>query len=160
MLIDVDRTARSAPELDWGLFTQRAQAFGIENAVYAALWLAQALLETPVPQEALEALRPPPYHLWAIHRLLGWDSIDGASLPLANSSKRFWHLLLADSALESLNMAFRAFFPGMEWLKMRYSVEGSRLWLYPPLHWLRVARMALLALRKGGGWKVENGNLS
>jgi len=108
-----------------------------------------------VPQAVLEALRPPPYRLWAIHRLIRPDSIDRASLPAGNSSERFLHLVLADSALESLKMAFRAFFPGREWLKMRYSVEGPRLWLYPPLHWLRVARMALLALRGRG--KTENG---
>ena len=99
-----------------------------------------------VPKEVLEALRPPPYRLWAIHRLIRRDSIGGDSLPVGNGSERFLHLLLADSALESLNMAFRAFLPGREWLKMRYSVEGPRLYLYPLLHWLRVARLALLAL--------------
>ena len=66
---DVDRLTAYAPP-DWDRVVQAAQALDVRTAVYFSLACAEALLGTPIPDTALEALAPPAWKVAAITRWL------------------------------------------------------------------------------------------
>lgn len=49
---------RHGPELDWAGFATRAREWRADQCAYLGLGLARSLLETPIPEAVLEALRP------------------------------------------------------------------------------------------------------
>jgi len=58
-LVDLDRLARTYPELDWERVVDQARTGGLRHVLAHSLWLTRRLLGTPVPDSILTRLRPP-----------------------------------------------------------------------------------------------------
>lgn len=62
-LCDVDAIVRHyQTELDWDYLVARAKAWHWHNGVFLGLYLAQQLLETPIPPATLQTLQPADFH--------------------------------------------------------------------------------------------------
>jgi hypothetical protein len=141
---DIDRVVREANgTLDWALFISRSRAWGLRPVVYWALTYARELLGTPVPDGALEALRPGWGHLSRLvvrfahpRRQLA----EGGRLP--RPVQALWEILLADRWLDQLRVLKEALWPRRAVLAARHGVPDS--WsvyaLYPQRFWRRVSR--------------------
>jgi len=121
--------------LDWGQVVARAQAWRLATVAWTVLDLAQGLLGTAVPNEALAALSPSPWRRWAIRQL----ELDRALVemwPGGYQHRRFLILLLlVDRARDASRLLWRALFPETAWLRARYGAEpAGALWRARLMH--------------------------
>jgi hypothetical protein len=65
---DVDRIVRRQP-LNWGLFLARVRSLEVKTPVYFSLAIPRFLFGTPIPDEVLAQLQPPP---WKLAMITGW----------------------------------------------------------------------------------------
>jgi hypothetical protein len=151
--VDIDwLVASEGSDRFWRRLVERAMRFRTQIPVYWGLCCAQDLFGTPVPSWALAALAPGALR----QRLLTW------LVPL--DRERVWagleqqpnglHQLLIYATLmerprDALGMVRRILFPSLEWLAVRYGLEGKwRARLHRLVHPLRVARALLRGLHQ------------
>lgn len=114
---DIDRILGSAA-IDWDLFVYRALTAQVRTAVYFSLALARELLGTPVPLEALAALRPPK---WKVERIRSWLWQAGLFEPDAPKFSRHRFLLFNALLYDGVGGLSRAVFPPPAWMRNRYN---------------------------------------
>lgn len=142
---DIDRAVQEVDgTLDWTVVASRAREWRLRPVVYWALAYAQELLGTPLPDAALEALRPGrwhPSHL-AVRFAHPRRHLAGGQ-PLPGLVQVLWEILLADRWLDQLRVLKEALWPHRAVLGARYGVPGS--WSvyarYPRRLWRRVRRI-------------------
>jgi len=151
MLVDIDRVIRSAlPNgLDFDAVVQRAIGYRIRGFVYLPLALARQWLHTPVPAEALQALRPAQWRLCLIHHLVPPESVLTGRNRAAGKSERLLQLLLVDHMGDRLKMARQALLPSSTWIAERYNIHGrGPVLAYTLWHLVRIISFALRSLRQ------------
>jgi hypothetical protein len=154
-LVDVDRAVVHFADLNWDRFLRRAHDFEVRAPTYFGLRFARDLMQTPVPDQVLAALRPAALRRWGVGRLAGPErTLQGDPSPLPGSSRYLLHLALIDGPPGILRLARFLVLPGDDWLVIRYGltrgadIRLARLWhpLRMALIWLSVL---VQALRKG-----------
>lgn len=75
-LCDVDAIVRHyQATLDWERLVARAKAWQWHNGVFLGLYLAEQLLDTPIPSAVLHALQPVNFHAQAAHQPIVEESL-------------------------------------------------------------------------------------
>lgn len=141
---DIDRAVQEVNgTLDWTIVASRAREWRLRPVVYWALACARDLLGTPVPNAALEALRPGGWHPSRLAVRLAHPRrrlAEGRSLP--GSIQKLWEILLADRRLDQLRVLKEALWPHRAVLAARHGVPDS--WsvyaLYPRRLWRRMRK--------------------
>ncbi len=133
-LLDIHLVAQQR-DPDWSQVVGRAREWRLATVMWTVLGLAQKLLGTPVPADALQALAPAPWQGRAIDRL----RLDQRLLEMSAggySRLRFWiQLLLTDRARDACRLVIRGLYPETAWLRARYGVRSpAELWRERLLH--------------------------
>jgi hypothetical protein len=151
--VDIDwLVASERSDQFWRRLIERARRFRTQIPVYWGLCCAQDLLGTLVPSWALAALAPGALR----QRLLAWLApLDGERVwaGLEQQPNGLHQLLIYATLMgrprDALGMVRRILFPSLEWLTVRYGLEGKwRARLYRLVHPLRVARALLRGLHQ------------
>jgi len=122
---DIVRVARAeASNLDWDVLAQRARAWKVSVAVWAALRAACAFDEAAVPERALQALRVPRWRQ-RILRPYVQQAVDGRAA-LVSGSMRFLGVVLIDRLRDLPCVLWRGLFPGRRWIQTRFDLTGGQ----------------------------------
>ena len=122
---DIVRVAQAeAANLDWDVLAQRARAWKVSVAVWAALRAACAFDEAAVPERALQALRVPRWRQ-RILRPYVQQAVDGRAA-LVSGSMRFLGVLLIDRVRDLPGVLWRGLFPGRRWIQTRFDLTGGQ----------------------------------
>ncbi len=128
----------------WTRLIERARRFRIKTTVYWGLMAAHGLLQTPVPMDVLGELAPQSVRLHLLRRLAPLDRETvlqrGTELP-TGVRQVLLYATLADRLQGAWRMLRSILFPDLEWLAVRYTLEGKgQARLYRLIHPFRVAR--------------------
>jgi Uncharacterised nucleotidyltransferase len=141
-ICDVDQTIRRhADELNWQILADRAKEWKASASAWIALNSAASLLGTPVPEDFLDALKPP--HVddelisWLYARLLGHSA--------GFSSPGFSNLVQKGGIASPLRTLAKAMFPSRRDMSGMYPISASSFWivLYYPIRWVDLIRRYL-----------------
>jgi hypothetical protein len=133
-LLDLHLIVESA-SLDWRGVVACARAWRLSTVVWAMLDLTRRLLDTPIPDDVLNALAPSSGRRRAIQRL----QLDRMLIEMRSAGyhrRRFWiQLLLIDRLRDMARLIGRGLFPEDAWLCARYGAgTGASLWRARLLH--------------------------
>lgn len=136
--------------VDWNRLRERANNMALGRAVRLPLSLAAALLDAPVPEEALSWIRSEemPVELWQE----ACETVLLNSLHRSDTDKTNPNLLLfigRRNWTDKRNILLRRFFPSRQLLSSLYPVSPSswRIYLYYPWHSLILIRRNLPGLK-------------
>lgn len=142
--------------LDWSVLAERARAWRVSVAVWAALRVAQLANskrqrasggEALIPDAALVALRVPRWRQRLLQPFVQRALAGEAAL--VSGTMRFLGVLLVDRVRDLPGVVLRGLFPGRRWLQLRYNLSSRqafwRQFTYP-LHVLACGVGALLRL--------------
>ncbi|MBI4507093.1 MAG: nucleotidyltransferase family protein [Chloroflexi bacterium] len=119
LLADIDRLLRrEGPALDWPYVLALARRWQVTGLVYFALHHAQRLYATPVPEWALQELRPATWRRALVGVLAGPQAILHAAVPERLEYLRYHRFRLAYCAMLT---PFRRF------------LDAYQFYLFPPL---------------------------
>ncbi len=135
--LDVHLMAQKA--IDWEAVVERARHWHLATVTWTILELAVALLNTPVPADALSVLAPSPLR----RRAIRWLRLEEGTLEMWPSGlqhrRLVIQLLLVDHLQGALRLLWGALFPDAEWLRTRYGTQSAgALWRARLIHPLRV----------------------
>ncbi|HVF90454.1 MAG TPA: nucleotidyltransferase family protein [Blastocatellia bacterium] len=133
---DVDRIVRRRP-IDWDLFLSRAEKLQVKTAVYFSLLIPRLILGAPVPDEALERLKPSP---WKRELVMRWIARAGLFNPDERKFGRAGFVLFTSLMYDDFGGFWRGIFPDPEWMRERYGFK--KRWLLPYYHARRVVNLA------------------
>ncbi len=124
-LCDIHHTVlRFQEAFDWPAFLDRADKWGVSNAVHLTLIIAHELLGTPFPAPALERMRPaaeePGKLAWAVERIFT-EEARGPEV-----SPKFWHLVGRGPIKEKFRALRNLLWPSVDMLPARsLQVSGA-----------------------------------
>ena len=121
---DIVRLLSCYQPFPWEAFRSRANRFRLRTACYYPLEVSASILSAPIPQNILDALRPPAWQ----QRLVRWIADPGRVLrgEVHYSSERssLLHLVVADRPLAVFGILAWFFYPGPRHLAERYGLRG------------------------------------
>lgn len=136
----------------WETFLARASRSRLRTACYFALEAAASVLGAFVPQDALDALRPPRWQHWLVRRIADPHRGLTGELPYTRARSYLLHLAVADRPTDVLGVMLWLLFPGRHWLAERYQLQGSlKPWLACLWHPFVILWQGLLSLRELAG---------
>jgi hypothetical protein len=149
--VDIDRlVCEAGSDPLWTRLIERARRFRIKTVVYWGLMAAHDLLETPVPAEVLGELAPHGVRLHLLRRLAPLDHevvLQGARKLPTGARQVLLYATLADRLQDAWRMLWSIIFPDLEWLTVRYALEGKgHARLYRLVHAFRVGRALVRGL--------------
>lgn len=121
---DVDRVVRSF-SINWDLFIFRVEQCKVKTAVYFSLFLAQHLLETPIPNSVLGKLAPSQWKKWII---LEWLGKVGLFEPDEKKWGRWGYIIFVALLYDNLGHLMRGIFPPINEIKQQAG-QSSRIQL-------------------------------
>lgn len=132
--------------MDWACLLQRARQWNAERCLYVNLWLAKKLLNAPVPEDTLSAIRPANfverYALLAEEHLFASVAATDKSLRAVPNVVRF----LADQSLTGkLRLLGRRAFPSRQLMAYLYPVPPASWRIF----WFYLVRLKDLLQRHG-----------
>jgi len=136
---DVDRIVRRQ-DVDWSEFVDCARKINVKTAVYFSLAIPKAIFGTPIPQEALDALRPSSVKVNYMHRWLRNVDLFG---PLESKFSKLEYILFNALLYDSIGGLARGVVPDAKWMKQRYEFENGFL-----LPWYHAKRIGELLFRR------------
>lgn len=110
-----------AEEVNWSVLAQRARAWQVSTACWAALTVTRALADDVIPNGVLEALSVTRWRRRLLQRFIG-SARAGHSL-MAVGGKRFLAVLLVDRWQGLPGMIWHGLFPGRRWLQTRFALS-------------------------------------
>ncbi len=137
--MDVDRLARDN-ELDWSRVVEEIEALGARTRAFVSLMMARGILDTPIPDAALEALAPTSSRWRKLRELLEAQGVLHRGTPkLGRVDTLRLDLLLEEGGLSSwlANVAL----PDRVWLSRHFAPEEPNLG-WARLHGRRLVRLA------------------
>jgi hypothetical protein len=151
--VDIDRLiCEDGSDLFWTRLLERVRRFRVKTTVYWGLMAAHNLLETPVPAEVLAELAPQGVRLHLLRRVAPLDEevvLQRAVRPPTGVRQVLLYAVLVDRLRDAWRMLWSILFPDLEWLVVRYGLEGKgQARLYRPVHLFRVARAFVRGLRR------------
>jgi hypothetical protein len=132
----------------WQAFLERAADFRVKTACYFALEAAAVDYGSVIPPGVVEALNPPSWKKWLIHRIADpIKSMQGQVTP--GNRKYLVKMVAADRFWDVVKVLIWLFFPGPKWLEERYRLR-NRMEAWSACLW-----HPLLVLRRGlmGAWE-------
>lgn len=142
---DVDVLVRRlGNSVDWSRLVDTANADGSAPYVYAALRVAQELLQTPIPEHVLSALE----HEQCEERMVGDALAFVTNMEEERTPAAFRELRESSSLMTGVRVLWRGIFPTPEVIRHVYSIERGSLRL--PLYY--VVRPFDLLRRRGARW--------
>lgn len=120
---DVDRIVRST-KVDWDQFSGRVEALQVKTSVFFSLALAHDLLETPIPSEVLNRLRPAPWKVWLI---TAWLQRVGLLDPDGKKWGRAGYIVFVALLYDSFGGLIKGVFPEKAWMRERYGSDHTLL---------------------------------
>jgi hypothetical protein len=125
-LMDIAQMVQARP-VNWDVVAERARAWRLRTAVWAALDLTAQLIGLPGAEGALVDLRPSLARRVLLQRLVSPVSVlEGKDLRGHWTRYLIW-LLLVDRPRDAVHLVFRTLWPDREWLAARYG-EGQTRW--------------------------------
>jgi hypothetical protein len=137
--MDVDRIVRGNA-LDWSRVVGEIEALGARTRSFVSLMMARGVLDTPIPDAALEALAPSPSRWRKLRDLLEGEGILHRGGPkLGRATTLRLDLLLEEGGVGSwlANVAL----PDRAWLERHFAPEEPNLG-WARLHGRRLVRLA------------------
>lgn len=137
--MDVDRVARDNA-LDWSRVVEEIEALGARTRCFVSLMMARGVLDTPIPDEVLEALAPTPARWHKLRELLESQGVlDRGTPKLGRVDTLRLDLLLEERGVGSwlANIAL----PERAWLARHFARETPNLG-WARLHGRRLVRLA------------------
>jgi len=131
----------------WSAFVARVSRFRLRTVCYFALEAATSVLGASVPQDVLDALRPPAWQRWLVRRIA--DPHQGLTGKLSYTRPRSYllHLSVADRPADIFAVILWLLFPGRHWLAERYRLQGRlKPWLACLWHPFIILWQGLLGL--------------
>ncbi|HUW13273.1 MAG TPA: nucleotidyltransferase family protein, partial [Anaerolineae bacterium] len=149
--VDIDRLiCQAGSDLFWTRLLERVRRFRVKTTVYWGLTAAHDLLATPMPAEVLADLAPQGVRLHLLRRLAPLNEevvLPGAGRQLTGVRQVLLYVVLVDRLQDAWRMLWSILFPDLEWLAVRYALEGKgQARLYRLVHPFRVARAFLRGL--------------
>lgn len=138
---DVDRIVRAYPNLDWEAFLARVIAMRVKTAVYFSLQIAADLLDTPVPERILTALRPPVHQAEFLFRCLAKG---GLFHPLRHKFSRVEYLAFTAMLFDSPIACLQSAFPSPAYMRAHYQTTNAHL---PGIYAKRLAQLLFKRVR-------------
>lgn len=143
--VDIDRLiCQAGSDLFWTRLLERVSRFQVKTTVYWGLMAAHSLLATPVPAEVLAELAPRGVRLHLLQRLAPLNEemvLQGSGRQPTGVRQVLLYALLVDRLQDAWRMLWSILFPELEWLAVRYALEGKlQARLYRLVHPFRVAR--------------------
>jgi hypothetical protein len=135
--LDVDRIVNGQP-IDWQVFVERVHAHRVRTPVYFSLRIPAELLDTPVPEDVLRAIRPP---RWKVELLDRWLLRTGLYRPNEPKFGRLEFIAFTASLYDEFGGLLRGVFPERAWMQDRYGT--SRPALLPYLYARRIVDLVL-----------------
>jgi Uncharacterised nucleotidyltransferase len=124
---DIDRIVAHCT-IDWDQFIQRAKQSRVCTAVYFSLAIARELLQTPIPTDALTAIRP---SHWKESCLRNWLQHAGLFYPDQHKFSRTRFLAFNACLYDDAMGLARAIFPTPRWMRERYHCSTLAIpWYY------------------------------
>ena len=119
---DVDRIVRAYPELDWSAFVERVKSMHVKTPVYFSLLIPRAVLDTPIPDDVLESLKPGKNQFNFV-----FNSICKAGLfhPMRSKFSRPRYLAFAAALFDSPHDCFKSAFPSAKYMREHYQLSSS-----------------------------------
>jgi hypothetical protein len=151
--VDVMRIV-GAGQVDWKVFADRVKQSRFCVACYFPLWWAERVWRVPVPEWVLQGCRPGPLRAW-----LGRWMVERAvkqRLGAGHSWDHVAQLLVIDRFRDLLCALWWLFFPGLAWLRERYSLRSTwQGWVWTAVHpvivlWEGLNSLKALVTRAGG----------
>ncbi|MCL2325743.1 MAG: nucleotidyltransferase family protein [Proteobacteria bacterium] len=137
---DVDRIVRAYPDLDWQTFVQRIEQMRLKTATYFSLAIPAELMNTPIPEWVLSALRPPKRQYDFIFRAI---EKGGLFHPMQSKFSRPAYLAFAAMLFDSPLACWRTAFPSPRYMREHYGLTSG---LTLPWHYAK--RFANLLFRR------------
>ena len=137
--MDVDRIARDNP-MDWRRAVEEIQLLGTSTRSFVSLMMARGVLQTPIPDSALEVIAPPTARWEKLRELLESEGVLVGSTPkLGRAQTLRLDLLLEDGGPASwlANVAL----PERAWLERHYAPGEAQIG-WARLHGRRLVRLA------------------
>lgn len=149
--VDIDRLiCQAGSDLFWTRLLERVRRFRVKTTVYWGLAVAHNLLETPVPAEVLAELAPERVRVHLLRTVAPLDEevvLQRARRPPTGVRQVLLYALLVDRLRDAWRMLRSILFPDLEWLAVRYALQGKgQARLYRLVHLFRVARAFLRGL--------------
>lgn len=119
---DVDRIVRAYPKLDWDEFIRRAKAMHVTVSVFFSLAIPASMLDTPIPEQVLDALEPPKYQRDFLFRCIK-DA--GLFHPAAHKFSRPKYLAFTAMLFDSPRACMKSAFPSREYMKAHYGLTSD-----------------------------------
>ncbi|MEM2001564.1 MAG: nucleotidyltransferase family protein [Candidatus Methanomethylicaceae archaeon] len=133
--LDIDRIVRYQT-VNWHLFLSCVLALQVKTPVYFSLAIPKALFNTPIPDEVLGRLRPPP---WKERLIMRWLERVGLFNPDERKFSNAGFIVFSALLYDDLRGFWRAIFPPAKWMHQRYGFR-SKLFL-PFYHARRLAEL-------------------
>jgi hypothetical protein len=128
--LDVERIVRYQA-IDWALFLSRTLALQVKTPVFFSLAMPKALFGTPVPDDVLDAVRPP---AWKERLLARWIQRAGLYDPDERKFSRLEYISFTALLYDDLGGLCRGIFPSRAWIRQRYGFRGV---LLLPVYYVR-----------------------
>jgi hypothetical protein len=123
-------------EINWLWIQQRAHIWQVNNCVYVSLWLAKMLLDAPIPENWLEALKSQDadQHYLTLAKNHLFASVEKTDQPSEGSHKLIM-VWSSKNMLDKLAIIFRRIFLSRQVMAMKYHVQPNslRIFLYYPV---------------------------
>lgn len=142
---DIDHLiCQAGSDLFWTQLLERVRRFRVKTSVYWGLMAVQDVLATPVPAEVLAELAPQGVRVRLLRRLAPLDNkliLQGPTRPRTGVGQVLLYAVLVDRLRDVRRMLWSILFPDLEWLAVRYALQGKgQARLYRLVHPFRVAR--------------------
>lgn len=132
---DVDRIVRSE-SIDWDAFSAKVKSLKLKTSVYFSLEMARSLLDTPMPVEVLQQLRPNGLKVWLIKN---WLEKVNIFEPDARKWGRLSYIIFVCLLFDSFSDLFSGILPSSEEMTKKYNIQNKRL--IPLYHVKRVINL-------------------
>ena len=119
---DVDRIVRAYPDLNWDQFLERVRAMRVKTSVYFSLLIPKTIFQTPVPDDVLDALRPPEFQY---NFILDTICKGGLFHPMQSKFSRPKYLAFAAMLFDSPRACLHSAFPSPAFMRELYGLNSN-----------------------------------
>ena len=134
---DVDRIVRTT-EIDWDIFVSRVCDLQVKTAVFFSLALAHDFLDTPIPLDVINRIKPSG---WKVRLMVKWLLKVGLFDPDSKKWGRVGYVVFVSLLYDDLKGFVGGVVPPIKWMKERYGVTNS--WDLPVFYIRRLVGLVL-----------------
>lgn len=122
---DVDRIV-SEQKIDWKIFELKVSTLSVKTAVYISLAMSRYLLNTPIPTETLNRLKPSKLKVYILNR---WLSRVGIFRPDDPKWSKLGYVIFVCLLFDNISSFVNALFPKKHELLKLYPNLNTKMWI-------------------------------